>query len=149
MFIVGGKGAGQYGYIDSYNAGTKIASIKKYSDDSAGWDTTVSGQVVEAELDNTSTYSIEPRVVIGAPQNDGSTAIAQAIARAKVADGKISEIRIIHPGASYTTPPTVTFIDPNNTLDAPLEVFLGDGVLGQPVFASRGTGWTTATAAVV
>ena len=149
LFIVGGKGAGQYGYIDSYNAGTKIASIKKYSDDSAGWDTTVSGQVVEAELDNTSTYSIEPRVVIGAPQNDGSTAIAQAIARAKVADGKISEIRIIHPGASYTTPPTVTFIDPNNTLDAPLEVFLGDGVLGQPVFASRGTGWTTATAAVV
>ena len=47
-------------------------------------------------------------MVISAPGNDGSTATAQALARAKVADGKISEVRIIHPGASYTTPPTVT-----------------------------------------
>ena len=29
VFLVGGKGAGQYGYIDTYNAGTKIATIKK------------------------------------------------------------------------------------------------------------------------
>ena len=149
IFLVGGKGAGQYGYIDTYNAGTKIATIKKYSDNSAGWDVTVSGQAVEAELDNTTQYSIEPRVTISAPGNDGSTATAQAIARAKVADGKISEVRIIHPGASYTAPPTVTFTDPNNTEDAPLEVFLGDGVLAQPTFSSRGTGWTTATAEVV
>ena len=148
VFLVGGTGAGQYGYIDTYNAGTKIANIKKYSDDTAGWDVTVPGQAVEAELDNTTQYSIEPRVNISAPGNDGSTATAQAVARAKVADGKISEVRIIHPGASYTTPPTVTFTDPNNTLDAPLEVFVADGVLAQPTFASRGTGWTAATATV-
>jgi len=148
VFLTGGKGAGQYGYVNTYNAGTKVATIKKYSDGSDGWDQIVSGRAIEAALDNTTVYSVEPRVVISAPGNDGSTATAQALARAKVADGKISEVRIIHPGASYTTPPTVTFTDPNNTADAPLEVFIGDGVLNQPSFTSRGTGYTTLTATI-
>ena len=38
IWIVSGSGAGQYGYIDTYNSGTKIATVKKQSDDSAGWD---------------------------------------------------------------------------------------------------------------
>ena len=38
VFLTGGKGAGQYGYIDTYNAGTKVATIKKYPDGSDGWD---------------------------------------------------------------------------------------------------------------
>ena len=143
VFLTGGLGAGQYGYIDTYNAGTKVATVRKYSDGQSGWDQIISGRAIEAALDNTTVYSVEPRVVISAPGNDGSTATAQALARAKVTDGKISEVRIIHPGASYTAAPTVTFTDPNNTQDAPLEVFIGDGVLNQPAFASRGTGWTT------
>ena len=143
VFLTGGLGAGQYGYIDTYNAGTKVATVRKYSDGQSGWDQIISGRAIEAALDNTTVYSVEPRVVISAPGNDGSTATAQALARAKVTDGKISEVRIIHPGASYTSVPTVTFTDPNNTQDAPLEVFIGDGVLNQPAFASRGTGWTT------
>ena len=148
VFLTGGKGAGQYGYINTYNAGTKVATIKKYSDNSDGWEQIVSGRAIEAALDNTTVYSVEPRVNVTAPGNDGSTAVATALCRAKVADGKISEVRIIHPGASYTTPPTVTFTDPNNTADAPLETFIGDGVLGQPAFTSRGTGFTTLSATI-
>jgi hypothetical protein len=148
VFITGGKGAGQYGYVNTYNAGTKVATIKKYSDNSDGWEQIVSGRAIEAALDNTTVYSVEPRVVVQAPGNDGSTATSTALCRAKVADGKISEVRIIHPGSSYTTAPTVTFTDPNNTADAPLETFVGDGVLAQPAFTSRGTGWTTLSATI-
>ena len=148
VFITGGKGAGQYGYVNAYNAGTKVATIKKYSDNSDGWDQIVSGRAIESALDNTTVYSVEPRVNVSAPQNDGSTAVETALCRAKVADGKISEVRIIHPGKSYTAAPTVTFTDPNNTADAPLEAFIGDGVLAQPSFTSRGTGFTTLSATV-
>ena len=148
VFITGGKGAGQYGYVDTYNAGTKVAAIKKYSDNTAGWDQIINGRAIEASLDNTTVYSVEPRVTVSAPGNDGSTAVSTALCRAKVADGKISEVRIIHPGASYTAAPTITFTDPNNTADAPLETFIGDGVLGQPAFTSRGTGFTTLSATV-
>ena len=148
IFITGGKGAGQYGYVDAYNSGTKVATVKKYSDNTAGWDQIVSGRAIESALDNTTVYSVEPRVNVSAPQNDGSTAVETALCRAKVADGKISEVRIIHPGKSYTAPPTITFTDPNNTADAPLEAFIGDGVLAQPSFTSRGTGFTTLSATV-
>ena len=148
IFITGGKGAGQYGYINTYNAGTKVATVNKFSDNTAGWEQIVSGRSLETALDNTTVYSVEPRVVVSAPGNDGSTAVATALCRAKVSSGKISEVRIIHPGASYTTPPTVTFTDPNNTADAPLEVFIGDGVLGQPAMTSRGTGYTALSVTV-
>jgi len=143
VFLTGGTGAGQYGYIDTYNAGTKVATIKKYSDDTAGWDQIISGRAIEASLDNTTVYSVEPRVNVSAPAGDGSTTTQTALCRAKVTDGQISEVRIIHPGAGYVAAPTITFTDPNNTADAPLEVYIGDGVLGQPAFASRGEGFTT------
>ena len=53
---------------------------------------------------------------------------SSTLARAKVTDGKISEVRIIPPGASYTAAPTAHLQIPNNTQDAP-EVSIGDGVL--------------------
>ena len=147
IFITSGKGAGQYAYVDTYNAATKIATVKKYSDDTAGWDH-MTGATIETLLDNTTTYSVEPRVTFSAPTGDGSTATDTAKGRAKVVDGKITEVRIFNPGASYTAPPTVTFDDPNNTSDAPYEVYIGDGVLHQPTFTDAGTGWTTVSATV-
>ena len=148
IVITSGKGAGQIAYIDTYNAGTKVATVKKPSDDTAGWDHMISGTAIETLLDNTTTYSVEPRVVFSTPGGDGSTTSVQAQARAKVVDGKITEVRIFNPGASYTSAPTVAFTDPNNTADALTEVFIGDGVLSQPTFADAGTGFTTVTAAV-
>tara|TARA_X000000950_G_scaffold33582_1_gene36085 strand:- start:3729 stop:9425 length:5697 start_codon:yes stop_codon:yes gene_type:complete len=147
LFITEGLGAGQYGYIDTYNASSKIATIKKFSDGNAGWDT-LGGISVQADLDSTTIYEITPRVVIGAPAGDGSTGARSAVGRAVVASNKITKVLILDCGASYTTAPTVTFTDPNNTVDAPVQSFIGDGVLGQPTFVARGTDYVTASAIV-
>ena len=72
--LTGGLGAGQYGYIDIYNAGTKVATVRKYPMDNPV-DPIISGRAIEAPLDNTTVYSVEPRVVISAPGNDGSNCI--------------------------------------------------------------------------
>ena len=146
LFVTEGKGAGMYGYIDTYTSSSKIATIKKFSDDSAGWDT-LGGKAVET-LDSTSIYEITPRVVIGAPDNDGSTTPRQAVARAVVTGEVISSVKILDCGASYTSAPTVTFVDPNNTVDAPVQAYIGDGVLGQPTFVSRGLDYVTASASI-
>tara|TARA_B100000586_G_scaffold67516_1_gene46982 strand:+ start:13531 stop:19611 length:6081 start_codon:yes stop_codon:yes gene_type:complete len=147
IWITKGKGVGQYAYIDAYDSASKVATVKKYSDDLSGWER-LGGLSVETLLDATTEYTIEPRVVIGAPQNDGSTAVRQAVARAIVTSEKISSIRIIDCGASYTSAPTVTFTDPNNTVDAPVQSFIDDGVLGQPTFSAYGTAYNTASVTI-
>ena len=147
IWIVEGKGVGQYAYINTYNATSKVATVKKYSNAADGWER-LGGLAVEATLDNTTKYSIEPRVVIAAPQDDGSTAVRQAVARAVVTTEKISKVKIIDCGASYTSAPTVTFTDPNNTTDAPVQSYIDDGVLGQPTFSARGIDFETASATV-
>ena len=145
IFIQSGVGAGQYGYISSYNAGSKIANILRVSDDTPGWDHLVPGTPIEVALDQTSNYIIEPRVTIPAPVSG-----VQAFARAKVVSEQIFQINIIEPGSGYDSlnPPTITFVDPNNTVDAPTLVKINDGVLGQPNWANRGEGYEAATIAV-
>ena len=147
IWITKGKGVGQYAYIDAYNSASKVATVKKYSDDAAGWER-YGGDAVETLLDATTEYTIEPRVVIGAPNNDGSTAVRQAVARAIVTSEKISSVRIIDCGASYTSAPAVTFTDPNNTTDAPVQSYIDDGVLGQPTFTAGGTAYNTASVTI-
>jgi len=150
IWLVAGLGAGQYGYIDTYNAGTKQATIRKYSDGSPGWDH-ILGEPILSLLDSTTTYSIEPRVTFSAPVGDGSSTSIRALGRARVSDGQIVEIKILEPGQGYDNTATVTITDPNNTVDAPLEIRIADGVLAQPTFAGstnagRGTGYETASA---
>ena len=147
LFITEGKGAGQYGYIDTYSSSSKIATIKKFSDDSAGFDT-LGGVAVENTLDSTTIYEITPRVVIGAPQDDGSTTPRQAVGKAVVVGDQVTKLLILDCGASYTSAPTVTLVDPNNTTDAPIQAYIGDGVLGQPTFVSRGLDYKTAQASI-
>jgi len=147
VFIVAGKGAGQYGVIDSYNSGTKIASIVKASDGSAGWDHVVPGTAIESLLDDTTTYSIEPTLTFSAP---GSGLYADTTkGRATVEDGKIVRITLFDPGQGYVTEPSLTIVDPNNTSEAPVQVRIGDGVLTQPTWADRGNAMVTAQAEVV
>ena len=141
IFITAGKGVGQYGYINSYNSGTKTAQIYKVSTGTAGWDHLVSGTTIQTALDETTTYVIEPRLTFTAPPS-GTTAFA----RARVEDGKIVEVRIIEPGTGYVSAPTMTIVDPNNTVEAPHQVRIGDGVLRQPTWTNRGTGFVTAQA---
>ena len=119
IWIEAGLGAGQYGYIDTYNAGTKQATIRKYSDGSQGWDH-VLGESILSLLDSTTTYVIEPRLEFATPTGDGSSTSIKAIGRCRVQDGKINQIRIIEPGQGYTSAPGLTITDPSNTIDAPI-----------------------------
>jgi hypothetical protein len=145
IYITAGTGAGQYGYINSYNAGTKIAQVYKMSDGTAGWDHVTGASIVSA-LDATTEYSIEPRLTFSAPPSGLYADTAKG--RAVVADEQIARIVIWDPGQGYTSAPTLTITDPNNTIEAPTEVRIGDGVLAQPTFSDRGTAFTTAQAEV-
>ena len=145
VFITAGVGAGQYGYIDSYNSGTKIANIKKHSDDSAGWDHVI-GSAIATTLNETTTYSIEPRLVFTAPPSGLYADTTKA--RPIIADGKIANILLWDPGQGYSIAPTLTIVDPNNTVEAPTSVRIGDGVLTQPTWTDRGTGMATASASI-
>jgi len=145
IVITAGVGAGQYGVISSYNSGTKVANIVKESDNTAGWDNFHHSNAVEATLDATTTYSIEPRVQV-TNQRGGSGLIA----RAAVESGRITQFYIVNPGSGYdsSNPPEITITDPSETLTCPIEVRVGDGVITQPTWTSRGTDFETASATI-
>jgi len=146
IFITAGTGAGQYGYIDTYNSGTKVATVKKMSDNSSGWDHLVPGTSIAGTLDGSTTYIIEPRISFTAP---GSGLYADTTkARSVVEDGSIVKILIWDPGSGYVAAPTMTIVDPNNIYDGDYDVRIGDGVLTQPTWLNRGLGYATAEAEV-
>ena len=146
IYITAGVGAGQYGYIDTYNSGTKVATVKKCSDDSAGWDH-ITGVAIVAALNDTTNYSIEPRLTFTSPTDNLYASTAKG--RAYVLDGKVSAITLWDPGTGYNSAPTMTVTDPNNTVEVPHTVRFGNGVLKQPTWTSRGTGFVTASAELV
>ena len=147
IYITAGVGAGQYGKIDSYNSGTKIANIVKVSDGTPGWDHIVPGTAILTELDATTTYSVEPLIEFSAPPSGLYSDTAKG--RAYVEDGAIVRITIYDPGNGYLTPPTITITDPNNTIEVPHQVRIADGVLTQPTWVDRGQAYTTAQAEVI
>ena len=72
IYIIGGAAIGQYGIIDTYNAGSKEATVVRESDGVAGWDHLVPGTTIIAP-NSSSTYQIEPRVTFGTPTNANSS----------------------------------------------------------------------------
>jgi len=74
----------------------------------------------------------------------------RAYVRARIVDTKIVEFRVVEPGSGYSsvTPPALTVTDPNNTYEAPHTVRVGNGVLANPTFITRGADWEVATATV-
>jgi len=73
---------------------------------------------------------------------------AQAFVRARVATGKIPGMRIFEPGSGYSSPPNITITDPSNTIEAPVQLRIGDGALGNPTIINRGSAYETASATV-
>jgi hypothetical protein len=73
ILIVSGTGVGQVGYINTYNNGTKIATIYKESTGTAGWDHVVPGTAIASSLDLTTGYVIEPRLTFTAPGFTGTS----------------------------------------------------------------------------
>jgi hypothetical protein len=68
---------------------------------------------------------------------------ARAIGRVSIAAGQISEIKLWDTGSGYSSGPTVTLIDPNNTSDVLVEARTADGVLTNPTWINRGLGYRT------
>lgn len=74
---------------------------------------------------------------------------ATAKARSFVADNQIQEIWVREPGSFYTSSPTITITDPNNTgSDATYVARVGNGALSQPTFTNRGANYTAAAATI-
>jgi len=66
VYLNGGNGIGQIGIIDTYNSGTKVATVTKPSTGAAGWDHEIPGTTISAP-DASTTYVIQPNVTFGAP----------------------------------------------------------------------------------
>ena len=144
IIIISGAGAGQYGYMTSYDIATKDCVIAKESDGTYGWDHVTPGTALQIP-DSTSRYQIEPRVIVPAP-----TSGTQALIRLDISGGGLGEFKIINPGSGYTVgvPPVITITDPNKTANGSWTVRVGNGVLSQPTWSNRGTGYVTALATV-
>jgi len=68
--------------------------------------------------------------------------------RASIASEKWYETRITEPGHGYTSSPEVTAVDNSNIYDALAEVRLNSGILAQPTFIARGSGFISASAEI-
>jgi hypothetical protein len=66
IVLTGGAGVGQFGIINTYNSGTKVAGLVKESDGTAGFDHLIAGTAITSP-DASTTYIIEPRVTFTAP----------------------------------------------------------------------------------
>ena len=73
IVLVSGTGVGQYGVITGYNAASKLAIVSKEYNGTAGWENIDPGRPIETELDSTTRYSLEPRVLIDPPEVNIST----------------------------------------------------------------------------
>jgi hypothetical protein len=73
---------------------------------------------------------------------------AQAKARPKINGRQISEINEWDTGGNYGTAPTISIFDSNATVEASVIGFTGLGVLANPTFINRGTGYNTNTTSI-
>ena len=95
ILLTGGSGAGQFGIINTYNSGTKVAGLLKESDGTAGFDHLIAGTAIVSP-DASSTYIIEPRVTFTAP---GYTSTAAALPTS----GSWTAVKYGETAAVYTT----------------------------------------------
>ena len=73
---------------------------------------------------------------------------ARALGRVTIASGRITSVKLWEPGSGYTSTPTLTFSDPNASSPAQTLCRLGNKVLANPSFVSRGSGYQTSTTTV-
>ena len=62
--------------------------------------------------------------------------------------GKVSKIQILDPGSGYQSAPTVSITDNVNTIDVSVQARTANGVLAQPTFTNRGTGFINVSATI-
>jgi hypothetical protein len=69
LIITDGTGVGQYGYVDDFDFASKVVTVRRDSDDQLGWDHIIPGTPLVADLDLTTRYVIEPRVMVSEPNS--------------------------------------------------------------------------------
>jgi hypothetical protein len=67
ILITSGEGTGQYGYVYSYNEGTKQCTVYRESDNQPGWDHVIPGTPSNPLLTTGTRYRIEPRPTFSEP----------------------------------------------------------------------------------
>lgn len=72
IIIFAGDGVGQYGYVAGYDPVTRTVTVRKESTGELGWDHIIPGTPIQASLDSTCQYSIEPRIETTHPGFDSS-----------------------------------------------------------------------------
>ena len=73
---------------------------------------------------------------------------ARPLVRVITNAGKVSRLQIFEPGSGYASAPTITMTDNKNTIDVVLEARMASGVLTQPTFTNRGTGFLNVSATI-
>ena len=76
VYITEGPGVGQYGFIASYDAASKVAQISRESDGAPGWDHVSPGWANVTDMTTATRYSLEPRVTF----SDHTLAVASVTA---------------------------------------------------------------------
>jgi len=133
--ITDGTGSGQTGYVGTYTAATKTATMFK-EDGNPGFD--VFGPTSVAVAPNaTSSYEIEPRVTI----SGGGSPTRNALARVVIENQIIKKFLIIDGGAGYSSAPSITVTDPNATTLGTGTASIGDGVISRWTYAAAGSGY--------
>ena len=69
---------------------------------------------------------------------------AKAIGRVEVANGKLTKFKLYDPGSGYVVAPTITVEDPEEYGEPYWNIDINNGVLPQPIFYNRGTGYQSA-----
>ncbi len=118
--------------------------------DSANWGVLAFGSIDTVLGD--STYSNNRPTWIVATSDVSSVvnkvfAGCRALGRVYNATG-INRVVLWEPGSGYVGKPTLTFEDPNKIIEPIVNVRVGDGVLGQPSWISRGSAYKTSTTIV-
>jgi len=72
----------------------------------------------------------------------------RARGRISLQSSTIDAIKIWDPGSGYLTPPTVTVTDTSQTVEVALQERIGNGVLSQPSWINRGTGYRSSSTTV-
>jgi hypothetical protein len=73
---------------------------------------------------------------------------ARALGRVTLSSGILRSVKLWDVGSGYTEGPTCTFIDPNNSRDARIEVRTADRVIGSTSWINRGLGYRTLSTTV-
>ena len=102
VYITGGAGTGHFAVIDTYNSGSKIATVVKETDGTAGWDHVVPGTTFVSP-NSSSTYLIEPRLSFTAPTSSDTTH--------SIASDVWNDVKYLETSAQYNNVAVETEID--------------------------------------